>query len=172
MRSRTLWFILGLAPAAAAPAAPAAAQGCSQYACSAVNEIVANVGALLLLTLDGSPTVTVAPTAADIAGGHQLLSGPVAHVKSNTDWRLEVSAETPEWSAAAGARSGKPAGDLSFRVGSDGRFTPLSTAPQQVAVGTYTADTGVAFQYQANYDARKDRPGTYSLVVRYTLTTR
>lgn len=169
MRPRTLWFSLGLIALATAPAA---AQGCSQYACSEVNQLVANVGALLLLTLDGTPTITVAPTAGDIAGGHQLVSGPVAHVKSNTDWRLEVSAETPEWNAAPGARAGKPARDLSFRVGSEGRFTPLSTAPQQVAVGTYTADTGVAFQYQAKYDAQEDRPGTYSLVVRYTLTTR
>ena len=146
------------------------AQGC--YDCQAVNQVTANVGALLLLTLDGSRTITLTPTTADIERGSQLLNGPVAHVKANTDWRLEVSAETPEWVADSSARSDKPAADLAFRAGTNGRFTPLSSDPQQAAVGTYTTDMPVAFQYQAKYDARKDRPGTYSMVVRYTLTTR
>lgn len=169
MRPRLLY--LALVASALAPSA-AAAQGCSANDCRAVNELVANVGALLRLTLDRPAAVTVAPSAQEIAQGAQMLSGPTARVKSNTDWRLEVSAATPEWNAQQGARVGKPATDLAWRVGSDHGFTPLSTEPEQAAVGGHTPDTEVAFQYQTRYDGQQDQPGTYSLVVRYTLTTR
>lgn len=148
------------------------AQGCSQYDCQAVNQVTANVGALLRLTLDRSPALTVAASANDIASGQQVLAGPTARVKSNTDWRLEVSASAPTFTADPGARLNKPATDLTWRVGTDGGYTPLSTEPQQAAVGGHTPDTQVAFQYQTRYDSQEDRPGTYSLVVRYTLTTR
>lgn len=169
MRSRLLWFAL-----AASVVAPAVshAQGCSANTCRTVNELVANVGALLRLTLDRPAAVTVAPSAREIANGAQVLSGPTARVKSNTDWRLEVSAATPEWTAQQGARADKPAADLAWRVGSDNGYTPLTTEPEQAAVGGHTSDTEIAFQYQARYDDQQDRPGTYSLVVRYTLTTR
>jgi hypothetical protein len=169
MRSRLVWF--ALAASALAPSV-SNAQGCSANDCRTVNELVANVGALLRLTLDRPAEVTVAPTAREIANGAQLLSGPTARVKANTDWRLEVSAATPEWNAQQGARSDKPATDLAWRVGSDNGYTPLSTEPEQAAVGGHTPDTEVAFQYQTRFDSQQDRPGTYSLVVRYTLTTR
>jgi hypothetical protein len=116
--------------------------------------------------------VTVTPSARDIARGGQVLSGPTARVKSNTDWRLEVSAASDQWSADQGARDGKPAADLAWRVGTDGGYTPLSTDPAQAASGSHTPNTEVAFQYQTSYDNQQDRPGSYSLVVRYTLTTR
>src|SRR4029077_10517778 len=118
MRSQALWFAL-----AASVIAPSmsTAQGCSANDCRAVNELVANVGALLRLTLDRPAEVTVTPTAGEIANGAQVLSGPTARVKSNTDWRLEVSAATPEWSAQQGARTDKPATDLAWRGGSDTR---------------------------------------------------
>lgn len=169
MRSRLLWFALALS--ALAPSI-STAQGCAANDCRAVNELVANVGALLRLTLDRPAAVTVAPSAQEIAKGTQVVSGPTARVKSNTDWRLEVSAATPQWTAQQGARAGKPATDLAWRVGSDNGYTPLSTEPEQAAVGNHTSDTEVAFQYQTRYDDQQDRPGTYSLVVRYTLTTR
>lgn len=146
------------------------AQGC--FDCQAVNQVTANVGALLRLTLDRSPAVTVAASASDIASGAQVLAGPTARVKSNTDWRLEVSASAPAFTADAGARPDKPATDLAWRVGTDAGFSPLSTEPEQAAVGSHTPDTQIAFQYQTRFDSQEDRPGTYSLVVRYTLTTR
>ena len=128
------------------------------------------------ISLDRPAAVTVTPSARDIATGAQILSGPTARVKSNTDWRLEVSAASTEWTAAQGARDGKPATDLGWRVGTNGGYhASLSTDPgygAQAATGSHTPDTDVAFQYQTSYNSQQDRPGTYSLVVRYTLTTR
>jgi hypothetical protein len=148
------------------------AQACSANYCRTTNQVVANVGALMGLSLDRPANVTVSASAKDIATGTQVQAGPTARVKSNTDWRLEVSAASTAWTAGPGARDGKPATDLAWRVGTNGGYTPLSTDPAQAAAGGHTPDTQVAFQYQTSYDSQNDRPGTYSLVVRYTLTTR
>jgi hypothetical protein len=169
MRSELL--SIALAASVLVPATTVA-QGCAANNCRTVNELTANVGALMGLTLDRPAAVTVTPSRQEIAKGAQVLSGPTAHVKSNTDWRLEVSAATSEWNAAEGARAGKPAADLAWRVNANGSYTPLSTEPEQAAVGSHTPSTDVAFQYQTTFDNQQDRPGTYSLVVRYTLTTR
>lgn len=165
------FLLLALAASALVPAT-GVAQSCSANSCRTTNQVVATVGALMGLSLDRPAAVTVNPSARDIATGAQVLSGPTARVKSNTDWRLEVSAASTEWTAGQGARSGKPATDLAWRVGTNGGYTPMSTDPAQAAAGSHTSDTEVAFQYQASYDNQQDRPGTYSMVVRYTLTTR
>ena len=169
MRSELL--MVALAASVLVPAT-SAAQGCSANNCRTVNELTANVGALMGLTLDRPSAVTVNPSSQEIAKGAQVVSGPTARVKSNTDWRLEVSAATPEWNAAEGARAGKPAADLAWRTSASAGYTPLSTQPEQAAVGGHTPSTEVAFQYQASYDNHQDRPGSYTMVVRYTLTTR
>lgn len=168
---RTRLLCLALTAAAVIPTV-GAAQQCTANNCRTVNQLTARVGALMGLTLDRPAAVTVAPSAREIAGGAQVLAGPTARVKSNTDWRLQVSAAAPEWTAGQGARPGKPAADLAWRVGSNGGYTPLSTDPEDAAVGGHTPGTEVAFQYQTTYDSQQDRPGTYSMVVRYTLTTR
>lgn len=164
-------IVLALAALALAPRT-SVAQECSGNNCRTTNTVVANVGALMGLSLDRPATVTVSASAQDIATGAQVTSGPTARVKSNTDWRLEVSATSTEWTAGQGARDGKPATDLAWRVGTDGDYTPLSTEPAQAAAGSHTSDTEVAFQYQTSYDSQSDRPGTYTMVVQYTLTTR
>lgn len=169
MKRSTL--VLALAASALIPSI-GVAQSCSANNCRTTNQVVATVGALMGLSLDRSAAVTVNPSAQDIATGAQVLSGPTARVKSNTDWRLEVSAATTEWTAGQGARSGKPAADLAWRVGTNGGYTPMSTDPAQAAAGSHTSDTEVAFQYQTSYDNQQDRPGAYTMVVRYTLTTR
>jgi len=145
------------------------AQSCFARTCQGTNTVVATVGALLKLTLDRSPTVTANPTAQDIAAGYQDVAGPSARVRSNTDWRLEVSSASATWDAAAG-RNDKPATDLELRAGAE-QYAPMSTTPTVAAVGTATHETDVATAYRARFD-RQDNPGSYSVVVRYTLTTR
>jgi hypothetical protein len=164
-------LVLALAASALVPQT-SVAQECSANYCRTTNQVVANVGALMGLSLDRPADVTMNASARDITAGLQVQSGPTARVKSNTDWRLEVSAASTEWTAGQGAREGKRASDLGWRVGTNGGYTPLSTDPAQAAAGSHTSDTKVAFQYQTSYDSQSDRPGTYSLVVRYTLTTR
>jgi len=164
-------LVLALAASALVPKT-SVAQECSANYCRTTNQVVANVGALMGLSLDRPADVTVNASAKDIAAGTQVQSGPTARVKSNTDWRLEVSAASTEWTAGQGARDGKPAADLAWRVGTNGSYRPLSTDPAQAAAGSHTPDTQVAFQYQTSYDSQNDKPGSYSLVVRYTLTTR
>ena len=164
-------LVLALSALALVPAT-GAAQECSANNCRSENQLVAHIGALMGLTLDRPGAVTVNPSTREIAAGAQVMSGPTARVKSNTDWRLEVSAASTEWTAGQGARAGKPAADLAWRVNTSSSYTPLSTEPAQAATGGHTPDTEVAFQYQTSYDNTQDRPGTYSLVVRYTLTTR
>jgi len=162
------YALLVLAATALAPQA-LPAQSCFGRTCQGTNTVVATVGALLKLTLDRSPTVTANPTARDIAAGYQDVSGPSARVRSNTEWRLEVSSATETWDAAAG-RSDKPASDLELRTGA-GAYTPMATTPNVAAVGAATRETDVPLAYRARFGSQ-DTPGSYAVVVRYTLTTR
>jgi len=166
---RTQLPLLALASILAVPQA-LSGQSCFGGTCQGATMVVATVGTMLRLSLDRSPTITATPTARDIAAGYQDVTGPSPRVRANAPWRLEVSSATESWDAAAG-RTDKPSSDLELRAGVTGTYVPLSTTPTIAAVGTPTSGTSVLMAYRAHYESQ-DAPGTYSVVVRYTLTSR
>jgi len=83
---------------------------------------------------------------------------------SNTGYTLSTSAATATWTGPAG--SSKPATDLKMKVGA-GAVVALG----QVGTSTTgTSSTNYVIGYNALDNSTTDKPGSYSLVVNYTLT--
>ena len=147
-------------------AATARAQGCAQL-CRETNVVSVRVPTVLRLSLDASPVVVARHDQA-----RPTDAGPTAIVKSNGRWRLQVGAGSETWTSAdAGARADKPAEDLLWSTSGARGYASLSTTPSVAATGSSTAGTPIRFFFQTKFDRPADATGTYTIVVRYTLTS-
>jgi len=148
-------------------AATARAQGCTQL-CRETNVVSVRVPTVLRLSLDGTPVVV----ARNDQTAPERAAGPTATVKSNGRWRLQIGAGSETWTPAdAGARADKPAQDLLWSSSAAAGYASLSTTPSVAATGSSTAGTPVRFFFQTRFDRPADATGTYTMVVRYTLTS-
>ncbi len=163
--------------------ASASAQSCniSSTSGSAVNCTVGTtfsmtMPSLMNLTLDGTSVTLAAPAAVTEFDGSGLVTkettGPSFTVKSNRAYRVQVNANASTFthtSITGAASYAKPAGDVSWKVGS-GAYSTLTTTPTDIASGSATAVSASALvTYKAGYDITKDQPGAYSLGVTFTL---
>lgn len=168
MPTNRLSIILAAAAFVQVSAFQAAAQVCAANSCTATNRVSVTVPKMMRLALDGSTTVVVSPTQADYQAGQHAGNGPVARVRANTPWKLQIGAARVYWTASGpDAREDKPASDLGWSTSPSGRFARLSNGLADVAAGNPTRETGIQVYYRTTLES--DRPGTYSLVVRYTL---
>ena len=154
-------------------ATPAAGQTCAGNPCNVDNTASVSVPTILRLTLSSTTTTLTAPTEAIYDAGEAIQAGPVATVKSNRPWNLQIRATTALW-AGVGAldRADKPAGDLQWSRTGGAPFTALGAAPANVYVASQSAGGAQAttFTYRTVWSWAADTPGDYSLVVRYTVT--
>lgn len=132
------------------------------------------IGDVLSLMLSATTTALTPPAAADYDAGFVANTGPTATVRGNRAWRLQISAATATWTAVntqpgVSARANKPAGDLLRATAAGGPFTALSTAPATVVTGAASAGTATNFFFRTTYSWAVDTPGTYALVVTFTL---
>jgi len=142
--------------------------------CTANTSASLVIGDVLSLTLSATTTALTPPVATDYDAGFVANTGPTATVRGNRAWRLQISAATATWTAVntepgVTARANKPAGDLLHATVSGGPFNALSTTPTTVASGAASAGTASNFFYRTLYAWAVDTPGTYSLVVTFTL---
>ena len=152
-------------------AAPASAQrACDWSTCGVSTVVTGVVPPMMRMSLDRSPQVVVAPGARQIAAGSEAVGGPTVRVKTNVPWRVQISSAQPSWTTAAGDSTAKPAEDLEWSTSPNGPFQSLSTLPTVAAAGAPTAGTATPIYYRARYRAERDRPGTYTLAVQYTVT--
>ncbi|HEY6807463.1 MAG TPA: hypothetical protein VI160_01650 [Gemmatimonadales bacterium] len=164
------WSALMVVAPLALAAPLAAQQSCDWSRCGVSTVVTGVVPPMMRMSLDRSPQVVVAPSARQIAAGSQAVGGPTVRVKTNVPWRVQISSAQPSWTTAAGDSTGKPAEDLEWSTSPDGPFQPLSTLPTVAASGAPTAGTATPIYYRARYRADRDRPGTYTLAVQYTVT--
>ena len=148
---------------------PAAAQACNNTApalsCTVPVVATATINSVARLSITSATTTLTAPASADFGVGAGVSSsGPTVTVMSNTGYTLTASASTATWTGPAGAN--KPATDLKMKIGA-GAVVALGQ------VGTSnagTAGTNFVVSYNTIYNWTTDKPGSYSLVVNYTLT--
>jgi len=101
---------------------------------------------------------------------------PILIVDSNTNWKLSVKVSS-DWSAVN--RYKKATGDIELRVTSKTRhqagfkkFTQLSLDEQEIAShGAGVNDDIYNGRYRIVLDWEKDVPGSYNIVIVYTLST-
>jgi hypothetical protein len=144
---------------------------CAANPCSLNDTAKVTVATVLRLSLSSSATSLTAPVEAAYDAGFQLDNGPVATVKANRGWTLKVSANAATWTAANGARAGKPASELLWSTSSGGTYTGLTTSPATFSSAA-TGNAGLAQPvfYKTLWSYANDTPGDYSLVVVYTLS--
>lgn len=163
----------GVAAALLLVAQPARAQTCTGNPCNVDNTASVTVATVLKLTLSSTTTTLTAPTEAIYDAGEAIQAGPIATVKSNRPWNLQISATTALWAGVGVlARLDKLVGDLQWSRTGGAPFTALSLVPANV----YGASQGAGgaqvttFTYRTVWSWAADTPGDYSLVVRYTVT--
>jgi len=150
-----------------APAAPIPTGSCSVNTSASIT-----IPKVLQLTLSTISQTLAAPAEADFDAGHKDAAGPIATVRTNAAWNLQIKAAAATWTAAGvGARANKPAADLEWSNVSGSGYAGLTTSGTTVTSGTATAATNTSFFYRVLYGWTVDTPGTYSLVVVFTLTT-
>jgi len=144
------------------------------WTCTANTSALLVIGDVLSLTLSATTTPLTPPAAVDYDAGFVANTGPMATVRGNRAWRLQISAATATWTAVntepgVSARANKPAGDLLRATAVGGPFTALSTTPATVVSGGASGGTATNFFFRTTYAWAVDTPGTYSLVVTFTL---
>ena len=176
-------FVPFVAVAALVAAAPMQAQSCNisntagtTVNCTVGTNFAMTMPSLMNLTLSGTSVTLAAPSAVSEFDANGLVekttTGPSFTVKSNRSYRVQISADAANFShtAQAGAATyAKPAGDVSWRIGS-GNYTALTTTPADIGSGDATAlSTAAQVGYKTSFDITKDQPGAYSLGVTFTL---
>jgi hypothetical protein len=150
-----------------APAAPVPNGSCTVSTSTSIT-----IPKVLQLTLSTIAQTLAAPAEADFDAGHKDAAGPVATVRTNAAWTLQIKTAAATWTAVGvGARANKPSTDLQWSNVSGSGYAGLTTGATTVTSGTATAATNVSFFYRVLYGWTVDTPGTYSLVVVFTLTT-
>jgi hypothetical protein len=129
---------------------------------------------VLRLTLSSTATTFAAPVEADYTAGYVAAAGPAATAKANRAFHVTVDATAPTWAyvpVGGLANPNKPASNLRWATTAGGPFTSNAGTPATLfSGGAGTPGTTQAIFYRADLGYSVDRPGTYTLTVRYTLS--
>jgi len=149
----------------------ATAQSCStQPSCSVNNTASVTVPVVMNLTLSSSTTALGVPGPDNYDSTAVPNNGPTATVKANKGWTLKISANAANFTGTAGANTTKSAADLAWSTASNGTFAGLTTTGATVLTSASGSKTTQPIFYQTSWHSATDTPGTYSLVVVYTLS--
>ena len=150
-------------------------QSCSATSgapCTVTNTASATVTELVRLTLSAPTTDLGNPSEADFLAGQRDAAGPTATVVANRPWVVSVVGNTGAFTCAgAGCNGTKTAADLKWEVnGAGGSFANNMSTPSDLASGNATSGTSAQIMYRTLWSVANDTPGTYSLVVNFTLS--
>ena len=151
-------------------AQPVAAQvlSCTGNGCFTSNTGTLTVGDVMQLDLSSVSTNLGTPVLADFNAGSILSTGPTATVWSNRAYRVTVDA--PSDFVYTGSLAGtKVKGDLQWKT--TGAFASLTTSAADAYAGTsHNGTASAAIQYKTLLAYANDKPGSYALLVKFTLT--
>ena len=160
-----------LAAAAMWPAAcrPLAAQ-CVGASCTITVQMP--VSDVLRLTLSAVTTSLGTPVEADYTAGYVASTGPTATAKANRAYTVTVDATSANFTYSGSLTDPvKPASTLTWATTSGGPFTHnAGTAAALFTGSTGTSGTSQGIFFRTTVSYAVDRPGTYRLTVRYTLS--
>lgn len=136
--------------------------------CNVQNQVSATVAAVARLNITTSNTALTAPTAAQFGtggNGAQIVNaGPTLNVSANVPHTITATAPAV-WTGTGAAN--KPSSDLEIQV-NGGSFSPIGGFG---AFATPTDLKAYALQFGTRYNWTIDTPGTYNLMLTFTLTS-
>ena len=99
-------------------------------------------------------------------------------IATNRNWTLSVKAGAANFTFTptfGGDTATKPAGDLGFKLSTDGAYQEVTTTDQTVSTGSRggygVAGNSPSVDYSLWSYMNQDAPGSYSLTLVYTLTS-
>ncbi len=153
-------------------AAPLSAQtSCTANPCTIQVSASATVSDVLEMTLSSTATNLGAPTAADFTTGYKEAAGPTATVKANRPWHIDVVANNPAKFTYAGSLTdpNKPASDLEWGLVAGTYPNTMATSAVLKSGATGTTGTSQQIFFKTLWSWANDVPGSYSLVLDFTL---
>ena len=174
MRNIRFWRVAVAALLATAlTATRTAAQSCTTNPCTVGVTASSTVADVMQLTLSSTTTDLGSPTATEFAAGYMDASGPTATVKSNRPWKVTVVGNAANFSYTAPPASGltntKAAGDLRWGTAA-GTYGSNMGSAAQLSSGNGTSGSAQQIFFRTQWAWATDVPGTYSLVVNFTLS--
>lgn len=156
--------------------APLSAQTCQTNgagptSCTINTTASMTIPVILRMTIGSATSSFGTLTSADYDTGQKVIAGPAVTVKANQSWNVQVASSATFWTASGGARANKPLADLLWGATSGGSFTPVTTAGAQFGNGTGTGGTVAPMFFKSLWSYSLDSPGTYSIVVNFTLVS-
>ena len=143
---------------------------CTGNPCTVQVTASATVNDVLKLTLSGTTTALGTPTEADYDAGYKDVAGPTASVKANRPWHVDIAGAGATFTYAGSlANPNKPATDLQWgtTAGTYGNNMGASAVLLSGANGTGNASQAIFFRTMWAWAS--DVPGSYSLVINFTL---
>ena len=169
-------------------AAPVQAQGIPANVCdiasTAGTAVNCTVGTTLSMTVPSIMELTLGGIAVSLnkpegiadfdASGKvtTTTTGPSVDVRSNRAFKVQISsaANFSHTPVNLGGTYTKPAAELAWSVDGGNSSTPMTISPTTIGSGSATnASDTQTVTYLTSYDITKDKPGTYSLAVTFTL---
>jgi hypothetical protein len=163
---------LALALSFGAPVTRLVAQSCNAPCSLTVNAASLTPTDVLRLSLSSSSVSFTAPVEADYTAAFKAANGPTVTAKANRAFHVTVDASSSTFGySGALTNPGKPASDLQWATASGGPFSNnVGTAATLFSGSSGTAGTAQAIFFRTNLSYAVDRPGSYTLTVRYTLS--
>src|SRR5262249_37527476 len=129
--------------------------------------------ALLQLTVSPtSSTYTAATTDMDQPAGVATFMPISLSVQANRSWTIQVNGNSPFWTATGGGWGSKPVSDLIWSLTPTGPTTSVSTTATTLTTGSAgSGSPGVPIYMRPVAHWLTDKPGSYAILVTFTMTT-
>lgn len=148
-------------------ATAAQAQSCTAAACTVTHTVSATAPTILKLTLSAATTTLTNPVESDFDGAAVSSAGPTVTLKSNTSAHAQISTAAT-WTGTG--NNAKSIADLQWKT--TGAFASITgTATDLTGLGAGTGNRSQAITWGTLWHSATDTPGTYSLVVTFTLAS-
>ena len=143
---------------------------CTGNPCSVQVTASATVNDVLKLTLSSTTTSLGTPTEADYDAGFKDVAGPTASVKSNRPWHVDIAGAGATFSYVGSlANPNKPSSDLQWGMSAGTYANNMGSSAVLLSGTNGTGNASQAIFFRTMWAWASDVPGSYSLVINFTL---
>lgn len=143
---------------------------CTGNPCTVQVTASATVNDVLKLTLSGTTTALGTPSEADYDAGYKDVAGPTASVKANRPWHVDIAGAGATFSYVGSlANPNKPSSDLQWGTSAGTYANNMGASAVLLSGANGTGNASQAIFFRTMWAWASDVPGSYSLVINFTL---